>query len=294
MTAKVDLTLGSPVQAVAAGPPAALPVLPPLRLTELDPNDVMPAPGQRLVSPDSVTDLLASISKNGQLVPGICYKHPDLAGKYCCADGNRRLMAVRIQGGNFKTFVADRPLTKAEVRRIRLTSDIKKALTPDQIATDVEEHIAETGDSQEATAEFFGLSPGYVSKLLAPIKRLDPALRHLQQNRAFCRDVLRIIASMPTPEMQHKLAAKVKAIVDEGGHPKRDLIVALGDEIKGKTPEKKRKAPIKIKVNGASLVIPGDWAWDHLKALGDSIKSAAARGEKMEATTSILPGLFPQ
>lgn len=264
--------------------------LPTLRLVELDPNDVLPAPGNREVTAESVTDLVESVRKVGQLYPGVVYPDPELAGKYRAGDGNRRLLACRILGKKFKALVSDQPLSKAEVRRIRVTSEIRKSLTSDEIADDIEAHIAETGCTQAAAAAFFGKSAGGVSKLLLPNKKLDPSL--VEETKGYCRDVRRIIASLPTPEKQRELAAKLKAIVDEGGTIKRDLVEVWAVQIRGGEKPKKVKS-VRAEYDGGKVDLPSDWA-------GERVVEWFARGLEMAkklvkvpgATAAFLPGLL--
>lgn len=214
------------------------------QVLELDPGCVLHDPDNPPGRIENVRDLEESYrATGGQQVPGFVYPHPELPGMFVCADGNRRLMACRILGLKFKTILLDRAPSKKELRRLRLTTNnVHKAMTPEQIAAEIGEHIAETGDTQEQAAAFFGLSAGYVSKLLAPSKSLCAELHPLRDNPAIerpvvggpltgpCaelhplrdtpaigRDVLRIIARMPTPELQRRLAERVLSTITAGG-----------------------------------------------------------------------------
>ena len=189
------------------------------QVLELDPGCVLHDPDNPPGRIENVRDLEESYrATGGQQVPGFVYPHPELPGMFVCADGNRRLMACRILGLKFKTILLDRAPSKKELRRLRLTTNnVHKAMTPEQIAAEIGEHIAETGDTQEQAAAFFGLSAGYVSKLLAPSKSLCAELHPLRDTPAIGRDVLRIIARMPTPELQRRLAERVLSTITAGG-----------------------------------------------------------------------------
>jgi ParB/RepB/Spo0J family partition protein len=257
-----------------------------------DPNDCVTPPGNREVTLESVADLLPSIERIGQQVPGIVCPHPDLPGKYLNLDGNRRAFCKRILAQPFQAICLNYVPTKAELRRIRITTNsIRKVLTPDEIVADIEEHMADTGDIQEAAAEFFGLSAGYVSKLLAPTKRLCAELAFLRNRPDISRDVVRIIATMGPPEMQKQLADRVLAIIDVGGRAKRDAVERLARELKAaKRPKKARQ--VSASCDGARLALPGDWDWDRIKELGQRIVRAGQRGEKGQLPTSVLESLL--
>ena len=211
-----------------------------------DVGDVMAAPWQPRDHAQNVADLLPSLTKIGQQVPGDRLPNPDRpspgSANYLCADGNRHLLACTVTGRKYKAIVLDHPPSKAELRRIRVTTNvIRKGMKPAEIAAEIEEHMAETGDNLRQTAEFLGITTGYASRLIAPDKRLCPELHHLLENKAFCRDALRIIATMPTPELQKKLAEKALATLKAGGTIKRNNVQDLADTMKGeKRPKQKR------------------------------------------------------
>ncbi len=66
---------------------------------------VRPAPGNRVVTPESVSDLLPSMESQGQLVPGIIYPDPEQPGHYFGADCNRRAMVCRILGRKLRAYL---------------------------------------------------------------------------------------------------------------------------------------------------------------------------------------------
>src|SRR5262245_27024860 len=83
------------------------------RVLEFDPADCLPAPGNRPVTPESVTDLLPSMEKTGQVVAGFIYADPELPRKWRVADGNRRVMCCRILGIKFRAILLDHAPTAA-------------------------------------------------------------------------------------------------------------------------------------------------------------------------------------
>jgi hypothetical protein len=133
--------------------------------------------------------------------------------------------------------------------RIRMTvNNVHKHMTPDEVAADLQRYMQATSATQHVAAEFFGLSPGYVSKLLAPSKRLLPELKHLADNPAVPRDVLRIVAGMGTLELQKKLAERVLADVAREGKANRDAIQLAADEMK--SGKKSKDRPLFLKGEG--------------------------------------------
>jgi ParB/RepB/Spo0J family partition protein len=224
----------------------------PYRVHELPTDCVEFCPTNPPGRVEDVDDLVESLRTIPQQVPGIVYVHPTVPGKYIAADGNRRLMACRILGITFLVMILDHEPTKGELRRIRLAvNNFHKHMTPDQVADEIRAHIAESGDSQQAAAEFFGLSPSYVSVLLAPFKRLIPELGHLATNPGVTREVLRLVSSMATPELQKKLADLVLADIAREGKAKRDAVAGYAQEMK--SGKKSKDKPLVLKQDGIAL-----------------------------------------
>lgn len=264
----------------------------PGRVLDLAPDDILTPPGNRPVTPDSVGDLLPSIEAAGQRIPGIVYPHPEQPGKYLCAAGNRRVFCCRILGRSFKAVLLSEPPSEVELIRTRLTENvIRKAMSADEIARDIERYMEVAKATQEQAAEFFGFSKSYVSKLLAPSKRLSPDLHHLHENPAICRDVIRIIAGMPTPDQQRQLAEKVLATIKAGGTVKRDIVERWAAGMKGKRQPK--AAPFKVRIDGAVATLPGDWSWDRVIELGNRLVEVGKRGTKIEVPPALaMPSLL--
>jgi ParB/RepB/Spo0J family partition protein len=261
------------------------------QVLELDYGCVRHDPGNPPGRIDDVRDLIESYrATGGQQVPGFVYPHPEQSGVFICADGNRRLMACRILGQRFKAIVLERAPSKKELRRFRLTTNnVRKAMTPEQIAAEIGGHIAETGDTQEQAAAFFGLSPGYVSKLLAPSKSLCAELHPLRDNSTVCRDVLRIIARMPTQELQRQLAERVLSTINAGGAVSREVVEGWKEGMVSK-PAKKAKT-VKGKGKCLSFSFATD---DHEIALAETLSLAEAirKTQRHSLPLSSLPSLL--
>jgi ParB/RepB/Spo0J family partition protein len=261
------------------------------RVLEFDPGCVQHDPGNPAGRIDDVQDLIESFeATGGQQVPGFVYPHPELPDTYITPDGNRRLRTCRILGLKFKAILLARAPSKQELRRLRLTTNnVRKAMTPEQVAAEIEGHIAETGETQEQAAAFFGLSAGYVSKLLAPSKSLCAELHPLRDNPAISQDVLRIIARMPTPDLQKQLAERVLSTIDVGGTVGRESVESWKKALVCK-PAKKIKA-----VKGRGKCLSYSFATeDHEVALAETLSLADAirKAQRHALPLSSLPSLL--
>jgi ParB/RepB/Spo0J family partition protein len=247
---------------------------------EIHTDDLMFGPGNPPITLESLSDILPSLEKNGQQTPGILYSNPNSPPRYIVAAGNRRAMGCRILGRKFKAFILTGPIDMAELIKIRLTENvIRRTMSQDQIAADINEYMNLKGVSQAEAAEAFGLSPGYVSKLLSVSKRLSPELNHLRDNPDICRDNLRIIASMSTPDLQKKLADEVIA---RGGKVKRDVLEILATKLRCSVTGNKPSVH-KLSQGGVSVALPGDWGWEHIiEWFSTQLKRARTAAERKD------------
>ena len=247
----------------------------PNRVHDLHTDDLITPAGNRYVGPEMLGELLPSMRQVGQQIPGIVFPHPEIAGKYIVAAGNRRQLACRILGLKFKAVIFPRAPSDVDLIRIRLTENvIRQSMSADEIANDILIYMQSTGSTQHMAAEFFGLSPGYVSKLHAPLKKLLPELKLLADNPAVPRDVLRIVATMATPELQKKLAERVLADVAREGRANRDAIQMAADEMK--SGKKTTQRPLVIKQDGLVLTAKKPSA-EAMRALIEKLSAAIKR-----------------
>lgn len=256
-------------------------------VVELDPNDVLPAPGQLPPPLERITSSgqLKSVRDIGQITDAIVYSSPDLPlDKYYCADGNGLALCMRVLGRKLRCRVLDHAPTKAELRQIRTATHFArkdKAAAQEQLETDLDEEMAESGASLTEAAATLGISPGYASKIRSDSK-LIPELHHLRENKDLCRDSRRIIASMKTPELQKKLAEKALALIAQKGKAKRDTVQALAEELRDGRKPKDR--PLKLRGEGIELTAKRP-AVDSLRAFVEKVSSALKRmktGEEIE------------
>ena len=154
-----------------------------------------------------------------------------------------------------------------DIIKIRLTENvIRKAMSPREIAADIELYMKLTGCTQAEAGEHFGFSPAKISKLLS-LKSLAPDLHPLVDSGKLCGDVARIIASLPTPEMQKELAERVQR-----NDMRRDAVERVAAAMRGSKPKGKPKDK-KIKDGPLCLTFPGDWPGAKvIEALGELFK----------------------
>lgn len=245
-----------------------------------DPATILPALGNRPVSPSDVEDLLPTMGDPGigQRQPGIVYDNPERPGHLFCAAGNRRLLACRILGTPFKAIRIPGPVTALDIIKIRLTENvIRKAMSPREIAADIEEYIRLAKVTQAEAAAYFGFSPAKASKLLS-LKNLIPELHPLVDGGSLCGDVARIIASLP-PEQQKELAER--AVKND---MKRDAVEKVAAAMRGS----KRKVHVrdrKFRDGPACLTCPGDWTSQRIADwLAEAVKKFRRGGECLPAS----------
>lgn len=203
-----------------------------------------------------------------------------LPGDEIAADGNQRLFCGGVLGISLWAIRFAVPLTEADLIEVQLTTDLKVHLTPDQFADKVARYLQLKKVTQEFAAKRFGKSPGYVSKLLAPLRRLCPDLHHLYENPAFCREGIRVIATMPTEGLQKQLAERALTLVAENKTVKRDWLERIKKQMLGQA--KGQKETYKsVNCGGITLKVPVRLTWEQrreeLKKLLDAVNEAIKR-----------------
>lgn len=227
----------------------------------VSPDDCEAPPGNRAVSLAEVEKTLApNMRANGQQVPGIITDNPTPGSKkYLILAGVRRCLAAKLLDVPFEAIYIPGPVKSTEVIRVRLCENvIRKGMTPLEIASDLAEYIRLTGCTQEEAAEAFGFSPAKVCKLLGTDKRACPEVKAAMDSGQIKQDVGRVIASLPTAEMQQELLAKTVA-----GGLKRDVVEKIAKRMRGAAP--KRVKARRIEGGGVSITVPGDWPLERIR-----------------------------
>lgn len=264
-----------------------------LEVREYPLDCLLPAPGNRVPTIELVKHLLPSILKDGQKVPGFVYRDPELVGMYRVPEGNLRAFCLRIKGNEkFKAIELEKAPTRGELRRLRAIYEIRENRTIEEICQDVEEEMRETGCTQGEAAEALGLSASWLSRLKAQLKRLLPELHELRGKPGFTPSVMTIIATMPSEELQRKLADKLLAIVAHGGVVKKELTEKLAAALKGPKTARNGKTVKGKTLKGVAYNIPTncdhDTAYAELMVLAKAIKKSQDLGLPMTAVPSLL------
>ncbi|MBP3958406.1 ParB N-terminal domain-containing protein [Gemmata sp. G18] len=233
------------------------------QIIELNPFDCLPPPDNRAVTTEDVLAMAASFRANGgQLQPAIVCVHPELPDKQMLLDGFIRNETCKLLGLKLKAVKVDRPFTKAEQAKLRLTANvIRKAMSPLEVANDIMLFIKEEGCTQTEAGEKIGLPQPTVSKYLT-VRNLPEDLRQLILDKKLDFNAAYAVATLPTLEMKREAARKIV----EGGLKKDDAI-ALVNSMKGKKQPKqpkKKKFTISFElppVNAAAALV------EHLKTL---------------------------
>lgn len=258
--------------------------LPRWKEVEVDAALVRPAPGNRVVTPESVSDLLPSMESQGQLVPGIIFPDPELPGYYRGADCNRRAMVCRILGRKLRAYLLDQAPTEEQVIRIRAATNFhRKNASAYEIAADIKRWLElNEGATQRQASEAFGISAGHVCKLLDKLKSACGELRQAEEGMKICPDSARIIATLPSPEQQRE------ALRDAIAHDlKREAVERLVARMKGIT-KKARTKPVKVKLDGVQMVASNP-TLEGLQAFGERLLAAVRRCVKDGDGVEILP-----
>jgi len=168
------------------------------------------------------------------------------------------------------------------MRRPRLTENtFRQTMTPIKIGEELFAHIQETGDTDEAAAEFFRLSTGYVSKLLAPFRRGIPELQQALKDGSIVAGGGPFIAALP-PEVQ------VRAIGLCIGK-KRDTIVSTCRELRDRKPRGEK--PLKLRRNGIDLTVRQPTP-EGIQAFLDAVAGALRKLAKDRLPMTVLPDLL--
>ena len=121
------------------------------RILELLTDDVVTAAGNRVVTLETVADLLASMQAEGQIVPALVCLHTDLPGKWLCLGGNRRLFCCRVLGLKLKAVAVEGPVTEERQVKLRLTENvIRRNMSLLEIAEDLHRYMQLTGVASQA------------------------------------------------------------------------------------------------------------------------------------------------
>ena len=260
------------------------------RILELATEDVVTPEGNRVVTLETVTDLLASMRAEGQLVPALVYPHPDLPGKWVCLGGNRRLFCCRVLGLRLKAVVIEGQVTEERQVKLRLTENvIRKNMSLMEVAEDLQRYMELTGiTSQTDVAAALHMAEAEVSRALRLPRLLDPSLHCHVRDFKVGRSVAEAIASMSTHEQQREIMNRVLEGDLKG--KKRDVIVREIDRLKGKKPKAQKKA-VRLAYGGVVATVKGP-VIEALRSFMAKATEAIRKIEKDSLPPDFLGGLM--
>ncbi len=212
---------------------------------------LIPRPENREVTEQDVCQdgLLPSIRIRGVIVPLIVRKLGD--GRYEVVAGHRRLFCVNLLGiKEVPCVVLEGEVKDAQVMELSLCeNEIRKKLSPVELAQDITRWIRLTGCTQSEVAAKLGLHPATVSRALS-IKRLAPDLRSLVENFTVKPVVACLVASLETLEQQREV---MRRAVDE--RLTRDQVARIVAHYKDSRKKVKKPKALKGKIDGRSFAL---------------------------------------
>lgn len=265
-------------------PPCAL-AMDASMVVDIDPALVDSPDGNREVDAASVEPLASDIADNGQVQPAILCPHPTKPGRYLCVDGNRRKLACQMLGRKLRAVLLDKPPTEPELIRLRMSSFMREGLDAVDIAANLWAYMNATGCSQEELAGIFKLSPGYVSKLLAPYRTGTPELLQALRERRLVLTAGPMLAKLP-PDVQLALLPMCVG-------KKRSSVDAIVAQHAAKGKPKARGKKLKVTRGGFTLT-GSDATFEALQAFLDWIAGGMKQAGKCNVGIDMLPALLKE
>ena len=254
------------------------------RIVELDPAKIHPPEGNREVTPDSVTDLVASIKRDGQTQPIIVCAHPTIEGHYLALDGNRRTLSARILGKMISAMVLGTIPTARQLVKIRNNSNaMRMNASPEDIARDAEFLMEHEGMTQAEAATELHYSASQLCKIINKVRKACDEVKQAETEGRIVADVARLISTLPK-DQQPEILFKV---ID--GNLTRDAVEALIAQIKGG--KAKKGKPVKLVIAGIQFIIPDTRFTTILDAL-QAVREGVIKADKNNFPLSALPSLL--
>jgi hypothetical protein len=229
-------------------PPSLSALLATCQHGEVDVSLIHTPPGNAEPTLEEVqqTGLLENIERHGQFVELILYPHPDITGHYFAADGNYRTFCLRNLGRPARALILPRAPTEDELLtlRVSLASTCKK-VDRGLIGCDIFTWInLVPGRTERDAVDHFGLSAGYVNKLVSPFKNGIAELIEALKKHEIAPTAAPFVATLPQ-ERQREILPRVLG-------KKRAAVKCICDTIKPER-SKERGKPFKATVAGVTI-----------------------------------------
>lgn len=176
-----------------------------LPISEIEPNRAQP---RKQFDDEALAELSASISQHGVLQPLLV--RPVAGGSYQLVAGERRWRASRMAGLT-EVPVVIREMSDKEAAELALIENLQREdLNPMEEAMGYRTLMETYGLTQEETAKSVNKSRPAVANALRLLS-LPPSLHPLLEDGQLSAGHARAILSVPSPQLQEKLADKVVA-----------------------------------------------------------------------------------
>ena len=156
------------------------------------------------IDEDSIKELAESIEKNGLLQPISVYEYEK--DKYYIIAGHRRVEAHRLLGKNTIRAIVSREESNIELAEKSIVENLqRKDLNILELAIAVDKYRKEFGKTIEESAEKFGKTKDYVSRLLKVLELPEEILEDLRKNKSTkdvkaLADINSLSKKLATPE----------------------------------------------------------------------------------------------
>ena len=242
-----------------------------------DPERIVTPEGNPAYSPAMLADLVPSVQKHGQLVPGWVCPSPELNEKQrLCLEGNRRLAVARLLGVQFWAFDLGRFVPEAE--RIELMfhhHQSRRVMSREEVAERAARYMELTGCTAADAAKLLNVSGPALSRAFGE-RRIPPELKSRADLLGL--SIRSLIAAAPQACIARALEF-AETLGPDGRKPTRDQVSLFIRQMKknGNGKPKGRKAKIvTLRLNGRVVTIAVDDR-DSASSVAEDLKAIGTR-----------------
>jgi ParB family chromosome partitioning protein len=144
---------------------------------ELDPADIIDERMADRLDPSDVHDLRDAIEANGQTVPILVRRHPEIADRYLLVYGRRRLEAIRQSDKVTRVRALVASMDEGSAVRAQISENMaRRDLSFIERALFAHELVASGFGNQARVAEVFTVTKSSVSMAMAVVEMVGPEL----------------------------------------------------------------------------------------------------------------------
>jgi hypothetical protein len=242
-------------------------------------------------APAMLADLVPSVQKHGQLVPGWVCPSPELPeDKRVCLEGNRRLAVDRLLGLPFWAFDLGRFVPEEE--RIELMfhhHQSRRVMSRDEIAQRAARYIEITHCTAAEAAKLLNVSGPTLSRAFGE-RRIPPELKARADLLGLS---IRSLVAAVEVRLMNQVIEFAETLGSDGKKPTRDRVSLFIRQLKKAGRPKVRKArAITLRLNGRAVTLAvGDR--DSAATVAEDLKAIVARlGKHADVPPDGWPFLF--